>query len=62
MNTLRADYIGKVGKTYGVRQYGKSIEKQRIEISELRMQYDRVSEMVTQICPKKRFGGRRNGR
>lgn len=27
MNTLRADYIGKVGKTYGVRQYGKSIEK-----------------------------------
>lgn len=27
MNTLNADYIGKVGQTYGVRQYGKSIEK-----------------------------------
>ena len=27
MNTLRADYIGRVGQTYGVRQYGKSIEK-----------------------------------
>lgn len=27
MNTLNAEYIGKVGQTYGVRQYGKSIEK-----------------------------------
>lgn len=27
MNTLKADYVGKVGQTYGVRQYGKSIEK-----------------------------------
>lgn len=27
MNTLNAEYIGKVGKTYGVRQYRKSIEK-----------------------------------
>ena len=27
MNTLNADYVGKVGVTYGVRQWGKSIEK-----------------------------------